>query len=339
MQIKEEEFVRYLTIKKRLAPKTVDTYRIRFLVVKRWLEANKAELTKYTFETYLYELKQKGLSNAALNTYIQTIKHLEGFCKDRDLPTGFTEGIEHLPKTHPEIVILSLEEIERLLTTHLEYKNRNGVDCSSLDQKYLTLTSFIAITGCRFEEAASLIVKRLDISNGRATLVNTKNKRNRFVFFEGEIKSQLLELINNKSPEDLVFTNSRETHVKPGEFNNDLRLRAEKAGITKYVHAHLLRHSFGTHLVVAGVDISMVASILGHKDIQTTYETYVHLADDTLQRAAMKHPMMRKNIEPTIILEDFKQAINSFKLNNDSRFAYSLKESNGSISVNVLIKR
>lgn len=338
MQIQEEDFVQYLTIKKALAPKTVDTYRIRFLVVKRWLVATDSDLTKYSFEKFLYELKQKNLSNAALNTYIQTLKHLERFCKDRGLPTGFTEGIESMPKTHPEIVILSVEEIKRLVSTGLEYKNRNGVDCGDLDRKYRTLTNFLAMTGARFEEAASLKIKRLDIESGRATLVNTKNRDNRYVYFEGPIKDDLNYLIKDRGLEDLVFSNSRGTHVSPGEFNDDLRVRARKAGIIKKIHAHLLRHSFATHLLVTGVDIAMVATLLGHRDIKTTFETYVHLADETLKKAAMRSPLVMQYVEPAQIMENIKDVISKFHLEKDNRFSYEFFESEGVFKFQLLQK-
>lgn len=338
MKIDELDFVQYLTIRQRLAPKTVDTYRIRFLVVQRWLNESELELNKYSFEKFLFDRKEEGLSNSALNTYIQTIKHLDGFCKDRGLRSGFSEGIENLPKTQSEIVLLSNDEMNRLLGTHLEYKNRNGVLCDDLDLKYLTLTQFLAITGCRFGEAATLIVKRLDIDNGRATLVNTKNKQNRYIYFEGPIKNSLQQIIQKRNPEDLVFTNSKEQFIKPGDFNNDLRRRANKAGIKKYVHAHLLRHCFGTQLVSADVDISKVATLMGHRDIKTTYETYVHLADDTLQKASRRNPLVRNYVDPSEVIKSVKEAIDSFKVDSDGRFHYEIKVTNHSLELRIATK-
>lgn len=339
MQILEQDFVEYLTIKKKLAPKTVDSYRIRFLVVRRWLIENNVELTKHTFEKFLYRLKEKKLSNAALNTYIQTIKHLDGFCKDRDLPTGFSDGIENMPKTQSEINPLTPDEVERLINTHNEYKNRNGVECNDLDKKYLSLTAFIAITGCRFDEAASLKVKRLDVEGGRALLVNTKNKRNRYIFFNGEIKSVLRELVNGKSDEDLVFTNSKCQHMHAGDFNTDLRTRAGKAGITKRVHAHLLRHSFATQLYKNTHDITLVATILGHQDIKTTNDTYVHLDTEYLQKAVQRHPLMRKYVEPEEIILEFREMIENFHFEKDSRFKYIVSQSEGKLSFELVLKQ
>lgn len=333
MQIENKDFVQYLTIKKRLAPKSVETYKIRFLVVMRWLKATESELTRISFERFLFELKEEGKGNSALNTYIQAIKHLDNFCKDRGLVSGFTEGIENMPKTHPEIIILSVDELKKLVNTKLEYKNRNGVSCEDLDLKYRAITNFMAITACRFEEAASLRVKRLDIENGRATLVKTKNKENRYVYFDGPIKQDLEYLVENRGPEDLVFTNSKGESIKAGDYNNDLRLRATKAEITKYVHAHILRHSTATHWVVAGVDIAMVATLLGHKDIRTTFETYVHLADDTLKIAAMRGPMVRQYADPKDIMKAIKQIIEGFHLDEDPRFIKcNLNQSNNGLT-------
>lgn len=331
MKIDEQEFVQYLTIKKHLSPKTVKSYKIRFSVVQKWLVENKTDLNKISFEKFLFELKKKELSNSAINTYIQTIKHLDGFCKDRGLPTGFTEGIDNLPKTHSDINILSIDEINLLVNTSLDYKNRNGVDCGELDRKYRAFMHFLAITGSRFEEAASLKIKRVDIDNGRATLVNTKNKDNRFIYFEGPVKEELRSLIKDRLPEELVFTNSRGQNIKPGDYNDDLRLRAKKAGITKHVHAHLLRHCFATNLIVAGVDIAIVATLLGHRDIKTTYETYVHLADDTLKKSAMRNPLLRKFVQPAELIKIIKDTLESFHLADDQRFEFQISESDSSL--------
>lgn len=339
MQIDEQDFIQYLTIKKKLYPNSIRTYAGRFRIVNRWLSANNAELSKKSVERFLYEKKDKeGLSNAAVNTYIQTLNHIEGYCKDRGLSAGFMNGVENLPKTQPEINPLTPEETERLLHTNLEYKNRNGVSCEDLDERYLALITFIAFTGCRFEEAASLKVKRLDIGNGRAFIVNTKNKQNRFVFFEGEIKELLRKLVSGKSDEGLVFTNSTGQHFHPGDFNNDLRLRAQKAGITKRVYAHLLRHSYATQLYKSTHDITLVATILGHRDIKTTNDTYVHLDTEYLQKSIQRHPLLRRYIEPMEILKSIKSAIDGFRIDEDNRFTYNILVTDRGLEIRIMTK-
>lgn len=335
LNLKEQDFIQYLTVRKHLSPRSVRMYLVRFRIITKWLASEKKELTKETVETFLYQLNSKGLKNRSISTYIHTLRHIDKYCKDRDLPYGFMDEIENLKKTRSEIVILSIEEVERLITTRLSYSNRNGVDNSDLDTKYLTFTSFLAMTGCRFEEAASLQVKRIDIENGRAYLVNTKNGDNRYVYFRGPIKNYLRRLTSGKKDDELVFTNGKGKHLYPTDFGDNLKKRALAAGIKKRVHPHILRHSFATHFYEATHDIAMVATLIGHRDIQTTFDTYVHLADETIKKSSMKHPLMRNYIDISERLKEVKSIIESLKLEATGRFKVNYIETNASLKIEI----
>ena len=55
-----------------------------------------------------------------------------------------------------------------------------------------------------------------------------------------------------------------------------VRAAAQKAGITKKVNCHCLRHSFATHLLLSGYDIRTVQELLGHANVSTTM-IYTHV--------------------------------------------------------------
>ncbi len=150
--------------------------------------------------------------------------------------------------------------------------------------------------------------------------------------------SNLKQLIEGRNPNDRVFTNTMGKELHVTDFSKDLKRRAIAAGVTKRTFPHNFRHSYITHLLEVGVPITEVASLAGHKDIQTTYSTYMHLADKTLQRAAMKHPLVRRNVDPQEIIKSIKETLENFHLEIDPRFNYTITEQGNKLQFELTVK-
>ena len=339
MIINEKDFVSFLTIKQGLPKSTVRLCVIRLGVISRWL--GEKELTKENVENFFLYLRELGRKNNTLNTYYFVFRHIQVYLLDRGIENRFFDSFKSFPKTRPAIVILTPEEIEKLLEVNLTFGRYGKISKAEaserLNSAYKTMCMFLAYTGCRFDEIASLRVKYIDLAAGKVTLVETKNKETRYAHITEPLISRLKDQIEGKDEEDLVFLTLAGAKIHPTDFGKQLRRRAVAAGITKRVYPHLFRHSFATQLLMSGVDVTMVASILGHKDIQTTYENYVHLDDETLKKATHRHPLVRKNINPSEIIKTIKEAVENFHLEDDLRFNYKITEGNDRLSFNITV--
>jgi integrase/recombinase XerD len=93
-----------------------------------------------------------------------------------------------------------------------------------------------------------------------------------------------------KGHSDVLFLNNRRTKLTRNMIFVIVKKAAALAGIQKKIGPHSLRHSFATHLVENGADISSVQQMLGHSSITTT-ERYLHMSNKHLQQTINQfHP-------------------------------------------------
>lgn len=338
MEINLEDLLQYLTVKRGLSPGSIRIVLQRVKLIYKYLNTQNQPLTSETIEAFLYDLKKKGYKNNSINTYVFTLRYLQDYFKNRRIEGDFYGDLSSLPKNKPDIQILTPSEIDALLHTHLTYGLFHGRDNSILDYKYLMLTKFLALTGCRFEEAVGLTKKHLDLEAGYVTFVDTKNHENRRVGLAPQLVEDLRVKTAHKGENDLVFTNSVNKKIHAPDFILDLKRRARKAHVLKRIYPHLFRHSFATQLLIEGSDVTVVASILGHKDIQTTFGNYVHLANETLKKAMYMHPLIRRRVDPREILKHIIETIKNFHLEKDGRFNYRIIEGQSSLSIDMYVK-
>ena len=128
----------------------------------------------------------------------------------------------------------------------------------------------------------------LDFDNGPlgiVTLRETKSHETRHVPMN-ELARETLE----KCPKRIVdgkicpWVFSRPDGDALRSIRNGFEAAVKRAGITKHIRFHDLRHTFASHLVMKGVDLRTVAKLMGHRDIRVTMR-YAHLAPEHLQAA------------------------------------------------------
>lgn len=322
--VDEKDFISFLTVKAGLSQRSVSHCVVRLRRIKKYLAPKGLEFTPLTVEQFFFDQKHRGLSSASLNSYLFVFKYIEKYFQDRGRDVSFMKSFEAFRQVRVNpIEVLTQEQVENLLSVSLKYKKYNGKDTSILDTIYSTLTMALCYTGARFDEMISLKVRHVNIAHGKITFpaATVKNKESRSVFITEPLVSKLALLVQNKKPDDLVFTNFVGGKVRQSDYSSDLQRRKTAAGIPGRCHPHLLRHTYATHLYMTSRDIGLVQLVLGHKDISSTM-IYVHLADDVIKQGMYSHPFIRRYVDAKETIKNIEQMLYRLKLEDDKRFDF-----------------
>lgn len=231
-----------------------------------------SEITQRDVERYLADRQQEGAGSATRNRELCLLKNALRKAADwgylRSNPAGTVKQERESP---PEFTFLAEEEIDALLA-----------NCAP----NLTALFTLAIhTGLRRGELFRLEWRDINFETGLITVRDTKNHETRYVpmnrLVREALQRQPRRIVKQKVC-PLVFPGPKGellTTVWKG-FAGAKR----RAGITRHVRFHDLRHTFASHLTMKGVDLRTVAKLMGHKDIKVTMR-YAHLAPEHLQAA------------------------------------------------------
>ncbi len=289
------DFCNYLQLERGLSLNTLESYGrdARLLVDyldNRHLKLNDADTE--TLHTFLCTLRDMGIAPRSQARILSGIRSLFRFIRiegyiDTD-PCELLEAPQfgkHLPE------VLSLEEIDSMIKALDPDKAETPRNHAIIETLYGS--------GVRVSELTDLRISQTDLEEGYI-LVTGKGNKQRLVPLSPEsiylIKDYLeIRAQQNIKPgcADILFLNRRGgkmTRVMVFYVVKDL---ADKAGITKKVSPHTLRHSFATHLLEGGANLRAIQEMLGHESISTT-EIYLHLDKTRLRQELLEHHPLYK---------------------------------------------
>ena len=140
--------------------------------------------------------------------------------------------------------------------------------------------------GLRAAEVLALTVYDLDWLSGQLTVRQGKGKKDRILWLNEPVLEDLRRW-RARRPQHangLLFTTLKGTPIHASALRAMVKRRSGKAGLTKDVHPHMLRHTFATELYRQTKDIRLVQKALGHSDLSTTM-IYTHIVDADLAAA------------------------------------------------------
>ncbi len=237
-----------------------------------WLNRQSSGNNKKTGET----LKKK-----TQNYYLIALRAFLKYLAKRNIKSLSPEHIELAKVGERSIDLIASEELSRLL------RAPEGNDLKSLRDK--AILELLFSTGLRVSELCSLS-REMDFTADSFS-VRGKGEKVRVVFLSDEAKKAIKNYLKErKDMDDALFVKvpgkekpeNGEKALTRRSVERIVKYYAIKAGISKKVTPHVLRHCFATDLLENGADIRSVQAMLGHASINTT-QIYTHITDKHLK--------------------------------------------------------
>ena len=159
--------------------------------------------------------------------------------------------------------------------------------------KHKAIMTTIYSAGLRRSELMNLRKTDIDFDKRLIFFRGGKGAKDRITVLSEATASIMKIYLKQYKPNYWMFEGPNRTQYSPSSIRTILNKAIAKAGITKKVTPHMLRHSFATHLIEGGADLRAVQQMLGHSSITTT-EIYTHLDQQYLKESlSLHHPRYR----------------------------------------------
>lgn len=290
----QRQFLEHLEIEKGRSPKTIDNYG-RYLT--RFVEYGKvqtpSDITEQLVREYrLWLHRQPGTKSSrgtdpmkrrTQNYYLIALRAFLKFLRKRGIESMSPERIELAKVSERSLDLITSNELNRLLGAP-DIKTERGLR----DKAILEL---LFSTGLRVSELCNLSQDDIDMSREEFS-VRGKGDKVRVVFLSDAAKDAIRVYVKaRKDMDDALFVQygknvksvkgSKTLRLTPRSVERLVKQHAVKAGITRKVTPHVVRHSFATDLLQNGADLRSVQALLGHANIATT-QVYTHVTDKHL---------------------------------------------------------
>jgi integrase/recombinase XerD len=276
-------YLAYLRDVRRMSPNTVESYARDLAALAAFAEkrqADPAALDRRELEAFVRSLMASGLSPRSTARAVACIRGFYKFLAVEQRRESSAADDLRAPRAWAALPkFLDLDEVDRLLAQP-DVSTPRGL-------RDKALISVLYATGLRVSELISLKLPNLHLQEGYLTCIG-KGDKERIVPIGQEatdwVRKYLAEarptLVPKSSP--WLFVNARGGPLSRVGFWKLLKEYGLKAGITRNISPHVLRHSFATHLLDRGADLRAIQMMLGHADLSTT-QIYTHVLEARLR--------------------------------------------------------
>jgi integrase len=202
---------------------------------------------------------------ASVNRILSTLKAALNHAKAEKRIASDTAWIDVKPFKRvdvPKIRFCKAEEVAALVP--------------ACEPDFQQLVKGALLTGCRYGELTAMLVSEFSEQDERVYVARSKNGEARYVDLNAAGVAFFAELVAGRKPTEKLFLRANGSPWQQSEQKRPMDAACAAAGI-EGVTFHILRHTFASHAVMAGMTIEVLAQQLGHKDTRITTRHYAHL--------------------------------------------------------------
>lgn len=280
------KFFEYISSYRKYSENTLHSYQkdlkkfLSFLELNGINELNR--ISKKTIQRYMIYLSELKLNPRSISRNLSALRSFYDFLLFNDLTESNPVKDIKNPKLPRKIVkYLDEEELNSILS--LMEKD------PEVFQEF-AMIEFLYSTGLRVSEFCNLKISNIDFEK---KIVKVKGKGNKIRFIP--LTERLIHLLKNlnvekKSPEEFLFVTKNGGKLYPKYVERIVKRFLSEISDDGNVYPHLIRHTFATHLLRRGADLSSIKELLGHASLDTT-TIYAHVSIDHLKNIYKKtHP-------------------------------------------------
>lgn len=242
-------------------PKTIKGYRERLKMFMTQCSKPVQQITTDDLREYLaYLVDERHLMDNSVQAHINTLRSFFSWLVDEDnirkSPMRKIKSlkIDKLRSRHP----LTAEQLELV---------RDG--CKGYKEK--ALVEFLVSSGCRVSEVAGLRVDDIDWRDRKCKVIGKGNKE-RTVYFSVRAKLMLQLYISERRGGEALFASSRAPYepLTDRGIEKMISKLGKRIGMERPLYPHLMRHTFASHALNCGMELTIIQHLLGHSDPKTT---------------------------------------------------------------------
>lgn len=243
-----------------LSPRTLKSYRDNLNAFAKRVDKHVANINADDIREYIGYLVDRGLADTTLQLHVNILRTFFAWLT-----------LEEIIKRNPMLKIKSIKvdklRARRPLTA--EQLERLRDECQTYKEK--ALVEFLVSSGCRLSEVIGIQVDQVNWHE-RSVVVLGKGNKERTVYFSVRAKVMLQAYLEQRRGGEALFASSRAPYgpMQDRAVQKILKSLGERAAIPRRVHPHILRHTFASNAINAGMDITIIQQLLGHSDPKTT---------------------------------------------------------------------